>query len=156
MKYEIATVTASRICFANILPNVNKCENGWSNFPASFRVVALKLTELIRFALPNEKSLLWPGASHVLENLLPQSVGSIINYLQWSTEAAQWGTPSCSRQQPATDNLVSDVRSNLLVAPHPHEQYQRLLQLQAWVSAHGVLKDCMIKVYLWSRILMKY
>ena len=25
---------------------------------------------------------------------------------------------------------------------------QGLLQLQAWVSANGVLKDCMIKVYL--------
>ena len=31
--------------------NMNKRENGWSNFSASFRVVALKLAELIRFAL---------------------------------------------------------------------------------------------------------
>ena len=32
-----------------------------------------------------------------VENLLPQNVGSIINYLQY-TEAAQWGTPpSCSQ-----------------------------------------------------------
>ena len=35
-----------------------------------------------------------------VENLLPQNVGSIINYLQYSTEVAQWGTPSCSRLQP--------------------------------------------------------
>ena len=33
---------------------------------------------------------------------------------------------------------------------------QGLLQLQAWVSSNGVLKDCMIKVYLSYRILMKY
>ena len=30
-----------------------------------------------------------------VENLLPQNAGPIINYLQY-TEAAQWGTPSCS------------------------------------------------------------
>ena len=28
------------------------------------------------------------------------------------------------------------------------------LQLQAWVSANGVLKDCMIKVYFWYRIMI--
>ena len=33
---------------------------------------------------------------------------------------------------------------------------QGILQLQAWVSANGVLKDCIIKVYLWYQILMKY
>ena len=44
-------------------------------------------------------------------NLLPQNVGSIINYLQY-TEAALWGTPSCSQPQPATDNGVRDGRSN--------------------------------------------
>ena len=36
------------------------------------------------------------------------------------------------------------------------EWCQGLLQHQALVSANGVLKDCMIKVYLWDRILMKY
>ena len=33
---------------------MKKCENGRWNFSASFRVVALKLTELIRFAFPNQ------------------------------------------------------------------------------------------------------
>ena len=47
-----------------------------------------------------------------VENLLPQNVGSIINYLQQSTEAAQWVTPSCSKPQPAMDNGVRDCRSN--------------------------------------------
>ena len=47
-----------------------------------------------------------------VENLLPQNVGSIINYLQESVEVAQWGTPSCSRPQPATDNGVRDDGSN--------------------------------------------
>ena len=41
-----------------------------------------------------------------VENLLPQNVWSIINYLQLSTEVAQWETPSCSRAQTATDNGV--------------------------------------------------
>ena len=40
------------------------------------------------------------------------------------TKVAQWGTPSCSRPQPAKDNGVRDGRSNWLVAtPHPHGQY---------------------------------
>ena len=53
--YEIATVTASNPWpWANMLRNMNKCENGWSNFWASFRVVALKLIELIRFTLANQ------------------------------------------------------------------------------------------------------
>ena len=46
-----------------------------------------------------------------VENLLPQNVGSIINYLQY-TEAEQRGTPSCSQPQPATDNGVGDGISN--------------------------------------------
>ena len=47
------------------------------------------------------------------DNLLPQNVGSIINYLHYViTELAKWGTPSCSRPQPATDNGVRDGRSN--------------------------------------------
>ena len=53
--YEIATVTASNPWpWANMLRNMNEFENGWSNFPASFRVVALKLTELILFALAHQ------------------------------------------------------------------------------------------------------
>ena len=41
-----------------------------------------------------------------------------VNYLQRAviTEVAKWGTPSCSRPQPATDNGVRDDRYNLLVA----------------------------------------
>ena len=38
----------------NMLRCMNKCENGWSNFSASFRVVALKWTELIRYPLPTQ------------------------------------------------------------------------------------------------------
>ena len=46
--------------WANMLPNINKCKNGsMVDFSASFRVVALKLTELIRFALPNQWFLLY-------------------------------------------------------------------------------------------------
>ena len=33
------------------------------------------------------------------------------------TEVAQWGAPSCSQPQPATDNGVRDSRSNWQVAP---------------------------------------
>ena len=47
-----------------------------------------------------------------MENLLTQNVASIINYLQQSTEVAQWGTPSCSRPQSAMDIGVRDGRSN--------------------------------------------
>ena len=47
-----------------------------------------------------------------VENLLPQNVGSIINYSLQSAKAAQWGTPSCSQPQSATDNGVRGSRSN--------------------------------------------
>ena len=43
-----------------------------------------------------------------VENLLPQNVAPIVNFLQECTEAARWGTPSCSQPQPATDNGVRD------------------------------------------------
>ena len=56
--------------------------------------------------------------SFLVENLLLQNVGSIISYLQYCTEAAQWWTPSCIQPQPATDNGVKHARSNWLVA-HP-------------------------------------
>ena len=55
--------------------------------------------------------------SSTVDNLPPQNLGSIINYFQLSTEAARWGTPSCSLPQPATDNGFRDGRSNWLVAP---------------------------------------
>ena len=31
------------------LPNINTCENGWSNFSANLRVLSLKLLELTQF-----------------------------------------------------------------------------------------------------------
>ena len=38
----------------------------------------------------------------------------VVNYqlLAVITEVAQWGTPSCSRPQPAMDNGIRDSRSN--------------------------------------------
>ena len=44
-----------------------------------------------------------------------------VNYqiLAVITEVAQWGTPSCSRPQPATDIGARDGRSNWLIAPPP-------------------------------------
>ena len=44
-----------------------------------------------------------------------------VNYQQYAviTEIVQWGTPSCSQPQPATNNGVRDGRSNWLVAPPP-------------------------------------
>ena len=37
----------------NMLPNINTCENGRSNFSANLRVVSLKSLELTQFAWPN-------------------------------------------------------------------------------------------------------
>ena len=37
----------------NMLPNINTCENGWSDFSANLRVVSIKLFDLTRFAWPN-------------------------------------------------------------------------------------------------------
>ena len=46
-----------------------------------------------------------------------QNVGFNYQLLAVITEVAEWGTPSCSQPQQATDNDVRDARSNLLVAP---------------------------------------
>ena len=43
----------------------------------------------------------------------------IINYLQQFIRVAQWGTLSCSKPQPATNNGVRDGRSNWLVGRTP-------------------------------------
>ena len=82
---------------------------------------------------------------------------------------AQAGHPECPRRQcVGLHSEGSHVRCSLSAAslaicsPHFTVQYvelrgycQGLLQPQAWVSADGVLKDCVIKVYLGYRILMK-
>ena len=66
-----------------------KCVNSWSS-ECEVNTIKMVKSSMAR-SLP-------------VENLLPQNVGPIINYLQQSTEVAQWGTPSCSRLHPATDN----------------------------------------------------
>ena len=45
--------TVTLCCCANMLPNMNKCEHGWTNFSESFTAVALKFIELFRSELPN-------------------------------------------------------------------------------------------------------
>ena len=37
----------------NMLPNINTCENGWSNFAVNLRVVSLKLLKFTQFTWPN-------------------------------------------------------------------------------------------------------
>ena len=34
----------------NMIPNIEKCENGWSNLTENLRVVAIKWLEVTRFA----------------------------------------------------------------------------------------------------------
>ena len=52
--FELVTGTEMKPWLSrNMLPNINTCENGWSNFSANLRVVSLKLIELTQFAWPN-------------------------------------------------------------------------------------------------------
>ena len=37
----------------HMLPNINTCENGWSNFSENMRFVTIKLIELTQFESPN-------------------------------------------------------------------------------------------------------
>ena len=75
------------------------------------------------FHVKKVKSSMAMGLSK--ENLQPQNVGSVINYLEQFTEVIYWsnfvvqkyGNPCCSRPQLATDNGVRDGKSNWLVAP---------------------------------------
>ena len=59
-----------------------------------------------------------------MENLLRQNEGSIINYLQKSTEVAKWGTPSCSRPQPAT--TMASVTVDPIDWSHPSPSWSVL------------------------------
>ena len=43
--YETATLR-------NMLPNINTCENGWSNFSVNLRVVVVKFIELTQVSSP--------------------------------------------------------------------------------------------------------
>ena len=56
------------------------------------------------------KNLLWPGASQW--RIYYHRMWVNYQLLAVITEVAQWGTPSCSRPQPATDNGFSDGGSN--------------------------------------------
>ena len=48
--FELVTVTTTKPRLSGKqLPNMNTCENGWSNFSESLRLVALKLLGLIQF-----------------------------------------------------------------------------------------------------------
>ena len=52
--FELVTGTEMKPWLSrNILPNINTCENGRSNFSANLRVVSLNLLELTQFAWPN-------------------------------------------------------------------------------------------------------
>ena len=83
--------------------------------------------------------------SLTVENLLPQNVGSFINYLQFTaTEVAQWDAPSCIRPQPATYNGVRDAGSNwLIITPtiytvqYPPELLDRIARFKCWLQPPG-------------------
>ena len=52
--FEHATGTETKLWLSwNMLPNINTCENGWSNFLANLIVLSLKLLEITHFAWPN-------------------------------------------------------------------------------------------------------
>ena len=52
--FELVTGTEMKPWLSrNMLPNINTCENIYSNFSANLRVVSLKLLELTQFAWPN-------------------------------------------------------------------------------------------------------
>ena len=58
--------------------------------------------------------------------------GKLLTTCSKSTEVAQWGIPSCSRPQPATDNGVRDDRFNWLVAP------STLMGSTPWALVHSI------------------
>ena len=52
---EIVTGRATKPRLSGIMfPNINTCENGWSNFFENLIIVALKLLELTRFGSQNQ------------------------------------------------------------------------------------------------------
>ena len=110
----------------------------------SIKTIYLKTIFNFRVDIPsiayfNKKrlSLLWPGASQ-LRIYYHRMWG------QWSTtctcsnatEVAQWGAPSCSRPQSATDNGVRDGSSNwLAVTPTLHRAVPPELHVLHGVNA---------------------
>ena len=52
--FELVTGTEMKPWLSrNMSPNINTCENGWSNFSANLRVMSLNLLELTQFAWQN-------------------------------------------------------------------------------------------------------
>ena len=51
--FELVTGTEMKPWFSrNMVPNINTCENGYSNFSANLKVMSLKLLQLTQFAWP--------------------------------------------------------------------------------------------------------
>ena len=84
-------------------------------------LAALSQLRTCDFRMPDQRTA---GKGKVVYGQEPPSGEStttecVFNYqlLAVITEVAQWGAPSCSQPQPATDNGVREGRSNWLVAP---------------------------------------
>ena len=52
--YLVMDTATKPLLSGNMLPNINTCKNGWSNFSENLRIAALKLLELNRFATWNQ------------------------------------------------------------------------------------------------------
>ena len=53
MLFELVTGITTKPCLSgSMLPNINTCENEYSNFSATLRVVAIKLLEITKLASP--------------------------------------------------------------------------------------------------------
>ena len=69
-----------------------------------------------------------------------------------TTEVAQWGTHSCTRPQPATDNGVRDGRYNCLVAPPTLMGSTSLAPLLAWCKWWLKIARLAAATRAWKRI----
>ena len=69
-----------------------------------------------------------------VENLLPQNVGSTVNYLQYSTEAAQWGIILVAVDHNQLWTMASETVDPIDCRSHPYRQGQSSLSASCIVK----------------------
>ena len=146
--YEISTVTASSPWpWANMLKNMNKCENGWSNFSENLRIVALKLFELTRFLSPNQFILMLYGVnwgSVVMLTFLSYLViiTKVYRLQRKENDSAWWRHSRCNGTWDIEENhwfgnanRIQFQRETLSILIHDHETWWEI-QLSVYTFVH--------------------
>ena len=102
--------------FGICMLNIQREDHKPNNYKFKFRVKSNTTFLINYYTIKKRQSLLWPGDFQwrIYYHRMWSQLSTILAVTYC---VAQWGTPSCSRPQPATYDGVRDGRSNWLVEP---------------------------------------